>query len=66
MLAMDKHGQLMNIGERMVVTEPTEVLEDIFLDEGNHERFTRSGIGMEEKRKQDLVQFLRKSIDVFA
>ena len=55
MLAMDKHGQLMNIGERRVVTEPTEVLEDIFLDEGNHERFTRSGIGMEEKRKQDLV-----------
>ena len=66
MLAMDKHVQLMNIGERRVVTEPTEVLEDIFLDEGNHERFTRSGIGMEEKRKQDLVQFLRKSIDVFA
>ena len=46
MLAMDKHVQLMNIGERRVVTEPTEVLEDILLDEGNPERFTRSGIGM--------------------
>ena len=55
MLAMDKHVQLMNKGERRVVTEPTEVLEDILLDKGNRERFTRSGIGMEEKRKQDLV-----------
>ena len=56
----------MSIEERRVVAEPTEVLEDIPLDESNPEKFTRIGTSMEEKTKQDLVQFLRKSIDVFA
>ena len=56
----------MNIKERRVIAEPIEVLEDIPLEEGNHEKFTRIVISMEEKTKQDLVQFLRKSIDVFA
>ena len=62
---MDKHVQTMNIEERRVVAEPTKVLEDIPLDESNPERFTRIGTSMEEKTKQDLVQFLRKSIDIF-
>ena len=35
MLAMDEHVQMMNIEERRVVAEPTEVLEDIPLEEGN-------------------------------
>ena len=61
MLAMDEHVQTMNIEERRLVAKPTEVLE-----EGNPEKFTRVGISMEEKTKQDLVQFLRKSIDIFA
>ena len=58
--------QTMSIKERMVVVEPTEVLEDISLEEDNLEKFTRIGTSMKEKTKQDLVQFLRKSIDVFA
>ena len=66
MLAMDKHVQTMNIEEIRVVAEPTEVLEDIPLEEGNPEKFTRIGTSMEEKTKQDLAQFLRKSINVFA
>ena len=66
MLAMDKHVQTMNIEERRVVAEPTKVLEDVPLDEGNPKRFTRIGTSMEEKTKQDLVQFLRNNIDVFA
>ena len=66
MLAIDEHVQTMNIEERRVVAEPTEVLEDIPLEEGNPEKFTRIGTNMEKKTKQDLVQFLRKSIDVFA
>ena len=61
MLAMDEHVQTMNIEERRLVAKPTEVLE-----EGNPEKFTKVGISMEEKTKQDLVQFLRKSIDIFA
>ena len=66
MLAMDEHVQTRSIEERRVIAEPTEVLEDIPLEEGNPKKYTRIGTSMEEKMKQDLIQFLRKSIDVFA
>ena len=66
LLAMDEHMQTISIEERKVIAEKTEVLEHIPLEEGNPEKFTRIGISMKEKTKQDLVQFLRKSIDVFA
>ena len=66
MLAMDEHVQTMNIEERRVVVMPTEVLGDIPLEEGNLEKFTKIGTSMEGKTKQDLVQFLRKNINVFA
>ena len=56
---------MMNIKERRVVTEPTEVLEDILLQENDPEKFTRIGTSMKEKVKKDLIQFLRKSVDVF-
>ena len=42
------------------------MLKDIPLDENNPEKYTRVGVNMERKTKQDLVQFLKKSIDVFA
>ena len=41
MLAMDEHVQTMNIEERRVIAEPTEVLEDSPLEEGNPEKFTK-------------------------
>ena len=66
MLAMDEHVQTMSIKEKRVIAEPTEMLEDIPLDENNPERYTRVGASMERKTKQDLVQFLKKSINVFA
>ena len=66
MLAIDKHVKTMSIEERMVVAEPIEVLEDIPLDENNPERYTRVGASMERKTKQNLVQLLKKGIDVFA
>lgn len=65
MLAMDEHVQTMSIDERRITVEPTEVLEDIPLDESNPEKFTRIGVSMEKKMKQNLVQFLKKSLDVF-
>ena len=65
MLAMDEQVQAMNIEGRKVTAEPTEVLEDISLDENNLEKYTRVGANMEKKTKQDLVQFSEKSIDVF-
>ena len=57
--------QTINIEERRIVSVPVEVLEDVPLDESNLEKFTRIGTSMEEKTKQDLVQFLKKSMDVF-
>ena len=66
MMALNEQVQTMSIEERRFVVEPTEVLEDIPLEEGNLEKFTRIGTSMKEKTKQDLVQFLRKNIDVFA
>ena len=66
MLAMDEQVQTMSIEEKRVVVEPIEVLEDIPLDENNLEKYIRVGASMERKTKQNLVQFLKKSIDVFA
>ena len=66
MLAIDKHVKTMSIEERMVVAEPIEVLEDIPLDENDPERYTRVGASIERKTKQNLVQFLKKGVDVFA
>ena len=56
----------MNIEEKRIVAEPTKALEYIFLDENNPERCTKVGADLEEKIKKDLVQFLKKNIDVFA
>ena len=66
MLVMDEQVQTMNIEEnRRIVAEPTETLENIPLDESNLERYTRVGADLEENSK-DLVQFLKKNVDVFA
>ena len=66
MLAMDKHVQTMSIEERRVFPEGTEILEDIPLDENNLKKYTKVGASMESKMKQSLIQFLKRSIDVFA
>ena len=57
---------MMSIEERRDVVEPTEVLENISLDESNPEKCTKVEVDLEKKIKKDLVRFLRKSIDVFA
>ena len=56
---------MMNIEERRMLAEPIEVLEDVPLDESNSKKFTRIRTSMEEKTKQDLVGFLKRSTDVF-
>ena len=66
MLAMDEQVQTMNIEEMRVMAKPTKALENIFLDDNNLERCTKVGADLKEKTKQDLVHFLKKSIDVFA
>ena len=57
---------MINIDKRMTVAKPIEILEDIHLDKSNLETFTRIRMSIEEKTKQDLVQFIKKSKDVFA
>ena len=66
MLAMDEQMQTMNIEERRMLAKPIEVLADVPLDESNSEKFTRIGTSMEEKTKQDLIRFIKRSTDVFA
>ena len=56
----------MNIEEKRIVAKPTEALKNIPLDESNVKRYTRVWADLEEKTKKDLVQFLKKNIDVFA
>ena len=56
----------MNIEEKRIEAEPTEALENIPLNESNLERYSRVGVNLEEKTKKDLVQFLKKNVDVFA
>ena len=65
MMALDKQVQTLSIEERRVVAEPTEVLENVLLQEDDPEKFTRIGTGIKEKARENLIQFLRKSIDVF-
>ena len=64
-LTMDEQMQTMNIEERRTLAKPIEVLEDVPLDESNLKKFIRIGTSMEEKTKQDLVGFLKRSTDVF-
>ena len=66
MMALDEQVQTLSIEERRVVAEPIEVLEDVLLQEDDPEKFTRIGTCIKEKAREDLIQFLRKSIDVFA
>ena len=66
MLALDEQVQTRNIEEKRIVAEPTVALENIPLDEHNLERYTRVGADLEGKNKKDLVQFLKKNVDVFA
>ena len=66
MMDLDEQVQMISVEEIRFVAEPTEVLEDVPLEEGNPEKFTRIGTSMEKKTKQDLVQFLRENSDVFA
>ena len=56
----------MNIEEKRIAAEPTKALENIPLDERNLESYTKVRANLEGKNKKDLVQFLKKNIDVFA
>ena len=48
------------------MTEPVEKLEEVFLDDSNHERTTKIGTLTSPAIRQELTAFLRSNRDVFA
>ena len=66
MMEMDDHLQAMSIEEHRMTTEPVEKLEEVFLDDSNHERTTKIGTLTSPVIRQELTAFLRSNRDVFA
>ena len=65
-MEMDDHLQGMNIEEHRTTTEPVEKLEEVFLDDSNHEWTTKIGTLASPTIRQELTAFLRSNRDVFA
>ena len=66
MMEMDDHLQAMSIEEYRMMTEPVEELEDVFLDDSNHEWKTKIRTLASPAICQALATFLRSNQDVFA
>ena len=66
MMEMVDHLQAMSIEEHRMMTEPVEKLEEVFLDDSNHERITKIGTLTSPAVHQALTTFLRSNRDVFA
>ena len=56
----------MSIKEHQMTTEPVEKLEEVFLDDSNHERTTKIGTLASPAVCQALTTFLRSNRNVFA
>ena len=56
----------MNIKEHRTAMELVEKLEEVFLDDSNHERTTKIGTLTSPAIRQELTAFLRSNRDVFA
>ena len=61
MMEMDDHLQAMNIEEHRTTTEPVEKLEEVFLDDSNHEWTTKIGTLASPTIHQELRAFLRSN-----
>ena len=66
MMEMDDHLQAMNIEEHRTTTKSVEKLEEVFLDDSNHERTTKIGTLVSPAIRQELTAFLRSNRDIFA
>ena len=56
----------MNIEEHQTTTEPVEKLEEVFLDDSDHEQTTKIGTLASPAIRQELTAFLRSNRVVFA
>ena len=66
MKEMDDHLQAMSIEEHRTTTEPMEKLEEVLLDDSDHERTTKIGTLASPAIRQELTAFLRSNRDVFS
>ena len=66
MMEMDDHLQAMSIEEHRTTTEPVEKLEEVFLDDSNHEPTTKIRTFANPAICQAFTTFLRSNRDVFA
>ena len=66
MMEMDDHLQAMSIEEHRTMMELVEKLEEVFLDDSNHERTTKIRTLTSPVIRQELTAFLRSNRDVFA
>ena len=66
MMEMDDHLQAMNVEEHRTTTEPVEKLEEVFLDDSDHERKIKIGTLASPAICQELTDFLRSNQDIFA
>ena len=60
MMEMDNHLQAMSIEEHQTTTKPVEKLEEVFLDDSNHERTTKIGTLASPAVRQELMAFSKK------
>ena len=66
MMEIDDHLQVMNIEEHRTAMEPVEKLEEVLIDNSDHERTTKIGTLTSPAICQELMAFLRSNQDVFA
>ena len=66
MMEIDDHLQAMNIEEHRTETEPVEKLEEVLLDDSDHERTTKIRTLANPDIRQELTAFLRSNRDIFA
>ena len=61
MMEIDDHLQAMNIEEHQTTTEPVEKLEEVLLNDSDHERTTKIGTLANPIIRQELAAFLRSN-----
>ena len=66
MMEIDDHLQAISIEEHRTTTELIEKLEEVFLNDLNHEQTTKIGTLANPTIRKELTTFLRSNRDVFA
>ena len=65
-MEMEDHLQTFSIEEHRTAMEPVEKLQEVLLDDSNHERTTKIGTLASPIVRQELMAFLRSNQDIFS